>query len=222
MLQDIFEIISKHREGFAQGILVTFKLCLIIWGSGLAVGAIVGYMSNRIRLVQRFVKVLSFVLSGVPILVFLFWLHYPAQSFLGINVDPFITAAFMISLLNTISVSDIVYQGINRIPGQYLEAAKVCGIPSRKIFFSIQFPLMMRQVLPSLLITQTNMLHLTLFSSLISVEETFRVAQRVISIEYKPVEIYTALGIFFLLISLPINGLAAFLKYKYRRRLDEK
>jgi ABC-type amino acid transport system permease subunit len=66
------------------------------------------------------------------------------------------------------------------------------------------------------------MLQLTLFASLISVEEIFRVAQRINATIYQPVEIYTALAIFFLIICLPLNGLAIYLKKKYTLNLSEK
>ncbi len=69
---------------------------------------------------------------------------------------------------------------------------------------------------------QVNMLHMTLFASLISVEEVFRVAQRVNALEYRPVEIYSALGLFFLLLSLPLTGLAIILREKYGRDISEK
>lgn len=66
------------------------------------------------------------------------------------------------------------------------------------------------------------MLHTTLFASLISVEEIFRVAQRINAKIYKPVEIYTALGVFFLLVCLPLNGFALGLKKRYGRNLSER
>jgi His/Glu/Gln/Arg/opine family amino acid ABC transporter permease subunit len=222
MLQDIFDIIIKHKDGFLKGLLVTFEICVIVWTVGLLIGAAIGHFISKNKVVNRTIKFLSFILSGVPILVFLFWLHYPAQSFLHVSVDPFYTAVFMLSLLNIIAVSEIVSNGINNLPNQYLEVAKVCGISSKTIFFKIQLPLIGRHRVPSLLTAQVNSLHLSLFASLISVEEIFRVSQRIISIEYKPVEIYTALGLFFLIVSLPINGLAIYLKQKYGRSLDEK
>jgi len=65
------------------------------------------------------------------------------------------------------------------------------------------------------------MLQATLFASLISVEDLFKVAQRINSMIYKPVEIYSALGIFFLLVCLPLNGLALWLKKRFTRNLSE-
>ena len=69
---------------------------------------------------------------------------------------------------------------------------------------------------------QVVMLHATLFASLISVEEIFRVAQRINSSIYRPVEIYTALACFFLLVCLPINLLAVHLKNTYTRDMSER
>jgi ABC-type amino acid transport system permease subunit len=87
---------------------------------------------------------------------------------------------------------------------------------------NIQAPIILRQILPSLLTIQVSMLQATLFASLISVEEIFRVAQRINAVIYKPVEIYTALALLFLLICLPLNGLALWLKIKFTRDLSEQ
>lgn len=221
MFQDIFEIVVKHRQGFLNGLIVTIKLCIFVWSLGITAGTLLGILSSKWKGFNYFSKTFSFLLSGIPVLVFLFWLHYPAQQFFKIDVNPFFTAALMLTILNTFAVSDIVKTGISNLPKQFFEVSKVSGISPQRRFFKIEFPLILRHILPSLLITQVNMLHMTLFASLISVEEIFRVSQRVISIEYKPVEIYTALGIFFLLISLPINGLALYFK-KRIRNIDEK
>jgi len=97
----------------------------------------------------------------------------------------------------------------------------VCGISKKDAFLKIELPIILRQTIPSLLNTQVNMLQITLFASLISVEEIFRVAQRINATIYKPIEVYTALAVFFLLICLPLNGLALWLKHKYTRNTSE-
>ena len=65
------------------------------------------------------------------------------------------------------------------------------------------------------------MLQATLFASLISVDEIFRVAQRINATIYRPIEIYTCLGMFFLLICLPLNGFALWFKEKFTRNLSD-
>ena len=65
------------------------------------------------------------------------------------------------------------------------------------------------------------MLQLTLFASLITVGEIFRVAQQINAQIYEPMQIYSALAIFFLVICLPLNGLAEWLKHKFTRDISE-
>ena len=222
-MDSVFELVYKYREAFASGLLVTLKLCIIVWLLGLLCGGSLGILSTRWKMTIGIpLRVVSFILSGIPILVFLFWLHYPAQSLFDVVVDPFVTAVTMLVIINTIAVSDIVRGGVNNLPNQFVEVAIISGIKAKKRFFKIELPLIVRHIFPSLLITQVNMLHMTLFASLISVEEIFRISQRIISIEYKPVEIYTALGLFFLMISLPLNGIAHYFKKNYSRNFSER
>ena len=153
--------------------------------------------------------------------MFLFWAHYPLQVLLQTVIDPFLTATAVLTIVNSLAVFECVRTTLDEFPKQYLTAAKVCGIPPLAAIVRIQLPIVLRQLLPALLPLQVAMLHASLFASLISVEEIFRVAQRVNASVYKPVEIYTALGFFFLLITLPLNGTAALLKRYYTRSFSE-
>ena len=219
---NVIDILIKYHQGFLQGLMVTFELAVIIWLGGITLGTLLAMASVKYKTeVGVPTRIISFLLSGVPILVFLFWLHYPAQAMLDVVIDPFITTAFTLTIINIFAVSDIVRHGIDDFPEQYNIAAKVCGVPAGKTFWKIQLPIIFRQVFPALLLLQVTMLHTTLFASLISVEEIFRVAQRINASIYKPVEIYTALGVFFLLISLPLNGLALWMKHEFTRNLSE-
>lgn len=222
MLRTIIELIFKYRVGFLHGLLVTFEMATVAWLCGIVIGVLAGYLSAQYKYISYLIRGMAFLLSGIPILVFLFWLHYPAQSLLGITVDPLYTATFMLSFINIVAVAEIVRHGIVNVPKQYVEVAKICGLSKVDIFRKIQYPLIIRHIAPAILTAQVSILHLTLFASLISVEEIFRISQRIISIEYKPVEVYSALGIFFLSISLPINAVAFYLKRKFSRVIDEK
>ena len=196
---------------------------MIIWSMGLSLGTLLGYASFKYKTeIGIPTRVISFVLSGIPVLVLLFWLHYPLQAMLHVVIDPFYTAAFAISIINIFAVADLVRSTLANFPAEYRLAARVCGISRQKTFLKIELPIIMRQIIPTLLNIQVNMLQLTLFASLISVEEIFRVAQRINSMIYRPVEIYTALALFFLAVCLPLNGIALWLKYQFTRDISEK
>lgn len=219
----VLQILIDYHQGFLSGLYVTLQLCAIIWGCGIILGSALGYAGwKHPKEIGAPTRIVSFVLSGIPILVFLFWLHYPVQAMFGVVIDPFITAAFTFTIVNIIAVADLVRTVLQDFPREYLTAARVTGLSAKQTIYKIQLPIIFRQVLPGLLMLQVTMLHVTLFASLISVEEIFRVAQRINAQIYKPVEIYTALGVFFLAVCLPVNALALYLKNKYTRNLSDR
>ncbi len=220
---NVFDIFSQYGAALASGLMETLRLSAIIWSVGLTIGTILGVLGAKYpRSLGYLFAGVAFVLSGVPIIVFLFWLHYPMQAILNVVIDPFITAAVTISIVNIFAVSEIVRRVLRDFPAQYLIAAQVCGIDKFQTFSRIQLPLVLRQILPGLLIAQVGMLQATLFASLISVDEVFRTAQRINSAIYRPVEIYTSLGVLFLAVCLPLNGIAIWLRNKYTRDLSDR
>ncbi len=222
-LGSALEILFQYRQAFAGGLIVTLKLAGIVWLCGLVFGALLGWAAAQYpRAVGLPCRGLAFVLSSIPVLVFLFWLHYPIQAAWDLVVDPFYTAALTFTILNIFGVAELIRSHIADFPEQYRVAARVCGLSRKDIALKIELPIVFRQILPGLLMLQVTMLHVTLFGSLISVDELFRTAQRVNASIYKPVEIYTALAVFFLAISLPLNGLALWMRAAFTRNLSER
>ncbi len=219
----VFDIFVKYRVELLLGLGTTLKLCLIIWLVGILLGVLLGVASVRWKhAIGIPMKFISFILAGIPVLVFLFWMHYPLQSYLHLIVDPFYTAAATLAIVNTLLVAELMKNTLAEFPQQFVTSAIVCGLSPYETFRRIQFPIIFRQVLPQLLVIQITMLQSTLFASLISVDEIFRIAQRINSQIYRPVEVYTALAILFLVICLPLHGLAYWLKVRFTRNLSER
>src|SRR5439155_14064228 len=137
----VFDILVEYRTAFANGLSTTFQLALIVWISGLLCGALLGVLGATWKsLVGIPSRALSFALSGVPILVFLFWLHYPLQALMGVVIDPFITAAVTLAIINTFAVADVIRAVLQDFPSQYTIAGRVCGMSSSQILTHIQLP----------------------------------------------------------------------------------
>jgi His/Glu/Gln/Arg/opine family amino acid ABC transporter permease subunit len=219
-IQQIFE---AHGEAFAQGLKVSLQLALIIWGIGIFFGTLLGAAGARWRwFVGAPTRTISVLLAGMPALVFLFWMHYPLQSLLGIVVKPFITAALTLSIINVFLVAEHCRGAINDFPTQYTWAARVCGLSEADTVLRIKLPILLRQILPGLLLIQITMLQATLFASLISVDEIFRAAQRVNSLVFRPVEIYTMLALAFIAVCVPLHLLAHYLRRRFTRDISER
>lgn len=218
----MIDLIIEYREGLLDGLWMTAKLTLVVWVVGTSLGIAGGLLSARLPAVVGIpARVVAFLVGATPVLVFLFWLHYPAQSLLGIVVEPFWTAALTLSIVNVFAVQEVVRPAILTFPTEYIRAAAVCGLSDRTILVRITMPLIIRQVLPGVLFVQVAMLHATLFASLISVDELFRVVQRINATEYRPVELYSVLALFFLAVSAPLMGAALFLQRRFGRDFSE-
>ncbi len=69
----ILDIIINYRIAFLKGLWVSTQLAAIIWMSGLVLGTVLALLSKKYKQeVGVPARVTSFILSGVPILVFLF------------------------------------------------------------------------------------------------------------------------------------------------------
>jgi polar amino acid transport system permease protein len=218
----VFEILQRYWPAFWGGLKTTLQLSGITWCIGLIGGVPLGVAAHRALVFRWVSRCLSFFLAGIPFLVLLYWAHFPVQVLLGVVIDPFITSASVLCLLNVVGVAEVCRVALDGFPQEYLQAAKVCGLSRRATILEIQLPMVFRQTIPGLMNLQVLMLQMTLFASLISVEELFRVAQQINSAIYRPVEIYSALAVFFLAICLPLNGLAAWLRYRFTRDLSDR
>lgn len=216
-MSSIVKVISEHRIAYLTGLLVTVKLCGIAWVGGLACGGVLALASEWWpRLIGWPVALLSRMTEAIPIMVLLFWLHYPAQSILNVSIDPFYTTAGLLTTLNMLAVFGILHRAILTVPSEYIEVARVCGVGRSRTFWRIKFPLALRSAIGSLASSQVNILQLSIFGSLIAVEELFRISQRINAQIYQPVQVYTGLALFFLAVCLPLNLLARYLESRLR------
>ncbi|GHT78630.1 amino acid ABC transporter permease [Bacteroidia bacterium] len=220
---NIFEIFVTYKDGFLQGLGVTLELCLLVWSIGIIGGAIVGILSAQYNASFGLIaKIFSTLISGVPVIVLLYWLYYPMQQQFEIDIPPFNIAVFALAFVNIFMVADLVKNAIKDLPNQYLLSAKVSGLRGKTILLKIQIPLIFKQLIGPILLVQITMLHSSIFASLINVDDIFRQIQRINAMVYKPIELYTALAIFFIVITVPLTLLAQYLKKKYAKDYSER
>lgn len=199
-------LFDRYSTALLDGAITTLELAMIIWLLGLVIGAPLGILrgSQSSGATKGLLQVAVLALSSVPILVYLLWAHYPLQAGLGVSVPPFLTAAVVLTLYNALTVSELVQGALKDFPVAFEMAARVNGLRRGVFAKEILAPIVFRAALPGYLGSQVAALHLTLFASLISVDELFRVAQRINSIEYNAVEVFSVLAIFYFCLSFPL------------------
>ena len=202
---ELIQILQTYKQGFFDGLLITLQLCILIWVIGISIGSLLGVLGAKYKFIGKISYIVSTIVSGVPVIVMMYWLYYPMQQEFQIDIPAFKIAVIGLSIVNILIVSELVKNAINELPRQFLLAAKVCGLNDFLILTKIQIPLISKQLLGPILLVQITMLHNSIFASLINVDDIFRQIQRINAIVYKPIELYSALALFFILISVPLS-----------------
>jgi ABC-type amino acid transport system permease subunit len=194
-----FDILWKYRQAFLYGLSTTAELVSIAAIGGTIIAILLEWICEIAEgPIRRVVDSIAFCIAAIPALVILFWLYYPAQTLLDVVISPFWTAATALTLINVFSIYRIVADAMRDFPKQFVATGLVCGLTKVQIVRYIKAPLLLRAALPRWIDQQIVILQTSLFASLISVDETFRVAQRINSQVYRPVVIYTSMALLFL------------------------
>ncbi|MEK7185478.1 MAG: ABC transporter permease subunit [Patescibacteria group bacterium] len=217
----VLDIIINYHSQLLSGLWVTIELFLITSAIGIVLGILFGALGARYKEFGVVVRLASFVFASIPLLVILFWFYYPFQTILGISISAFSTAVFALALVNIAAIAELIRGVLVDFPRQYIFVAQMSGLTPKQIFYKIQFPMIFRQIIPSLLTNQIFIIQATLFASLIAVPEILRVAQNINAAIYKPIEIYTALAVFFIITLAPINYAAFVLKKRFTRDFSD-
>jgi ABC-type amino acid transport system permease subunit len=192
-----------HRYGarLLEGALTSLELVGIVFAIGLIIGCCLGVLESRAgKVVVIALRCISLVVSATPVLILLFWVHYPLQYVLGVVIAPFITAVAVLSAVMSVMVSNVVSNAIAELPSETVDTARLLGMNELAVLRRIQIPMILRAVIPSILMICAIVMQSSMFASLISVEEFFRVAQEVNAEVYRPVEIYTLTAVVYLVI----------------------
>lgn len=206
---EIFYLLEQYYPALLKGLTVTLKLSFIASATGIVLGVLLGVIvSNSNKFIQILAKAIYISIIACPVLIILYWFHFPFQKILNIVIDPFITAALTMTIINTIGVANTVQNAILKFPNHYTLTAHLCGMRGRYFVQKIQLPIIFNKVYPSILLLQVNVVHMSLFASMISVPELFRVAQRINAVEHQSVLIYTLMAIFFILVLAPLMLIA--------------
>jgi His/Glu/Gln/Arg/opine family amino acid ABC transporter permease subunit len=210
-MDQFLSLIRRYHDALLAGSLTSLELAAIAWSGGLLIGTLLGvWRASRQTTRQGNITTLSKVAASIPVMVYLLWCHYPLQTLLGISVRPFITAAAVFTFYNALTIGEIVRAAIGDLPIAFQLAARATGVPQYKYVRHIMIPLALRAALPSYLVSQVGVLHMTLFASLISVDELFRVTQRINALEYNAVGVFSLLAIFYFVLSFPLLLAARF------------
>lgn len=204
-----WNIILEYREVFFKGALTTLWLTLLVVLFGTVLGVCIGIMKRSTFPLWNWIATVYIGLfRALPILVVLIWIFYVMPTLIGLRFSPFLAAFIALSLHLAAFVAETVRAGIAAIPKNQFESGITLGFSSSQIMYHIIFPQAIRNMLPNLMGLYITELKNSSLASIIAVNELLHLSNIAISNTFRPLEIYTAVAVVYLIIILPFLFIA--------------
>ena len=134
---------------------------------------------------------------GTPLLVQLLLIYYLLPR-IGLDVPSWVAAIAGMSLCTAAYQAEIMRGGFSGVPAGLVEAAEMCGMSHFDTFRRIRLPIAFKLTLPALINEATMMLKSSSLVSVVGVIELTRMAQDLAASTYRPLELYAAAGLIYL------------------------
>jgi cystine transport system permease protein len=199
------------------GLVFTVPLTLISFAIGLALAFLVALV--RLfgpKWAVAIVRFYVWLFRGSPLLVQLFVIFYGLPN-VGIVLDP-LTAAIIGFSLNVGAYNSEVIRGvIESIPKGQWEAAYSMGMTREQALRRAILPQAARVALPPLSNSFIALVKDTSLAAVLTVPEVFQAAQRIASVTYEPLILYTEAALVYLVLSSVLSSAQVRLERKFGR-----
>jgi polar amino acid transport system permease protein len=213
-----------------EGAWLTVKLTTIAVFFGIIIGTFTGIARlSHNRLIKRLAAIYVDFIRGTPLLVQVFLVYMGVSqivSFLGavfgapagysFVIPAPVAGMIALSVNSGAYVAEIVRSGIQSIDRGQTEAANSLGLSGSQTMRFVILPQAFRRIIPPLGNEFIAMLKDSSLVSAISLEELVRRGQMVITRTFRPFEIWIAVAIIYLVMTLAISRLVAWSEKKLK------
>ncbi|HIV55209.1 MAG TPA: amino acid ABC transporter permease [Candidatus Anaerobiospirillum stercoravium] len=199
------------------GALVTIEITAVSVFLGTCIGLMVGIAElARYPWIRIPAKIYVDFIRGTPLLVQIFIIYFALPIILGTRIEPFVAAVAACSINSGAYVAEIFRAGIQSIDKGQMEAGRSLGMSWTQTMRLIVIPQAFRRTIPQLGNEFIAMLKDSSLVSVIGFEELTRKGQLVIASTYGSLEIWTAVAIIYLIMTLSITRFVAFLEKRFK------
>jgi arginine/lysine/histidine/glutamine transport system substrate-binding and permease protein len=191
-----------------QGALVTLQLTIVSVVFGLIGGSLIGILRlSNFKPVRWIARAYVDFFRGTPLLVQIFMIYFGIPAIiqelgLTFTFNRFAAAVIALSLNSAAYIAEIVRAGIQSIETGQAEAAQSLGLDSVQTMRYVIFPQAFRRMIPPLGNEFISLLKDTSLVAVIGFEELFRKGQLIVSENYRAFEIYAAVAVVYLCLTL--------------------
>lgn len=193
----------------ALGILLAFPVSVLIAFASL----------SRRRPLRWAATTLVYVVRGVPLLMFIFWVYFLFPLLLGANVPGFATMLCTLVIYEGAFLSEVVRAGILALPRGQMDAARALGLSYPASMLHVILPQALFNMLPSIISQFVSTIKETTLGYVINVPElTFAANQINNRLLTKPFEVFLILAAIYYVVCFSLTWLATWFERRVALR----
>ncbi|AIR02180.1 glutamine ABC transporter permease GlnP [Pluralibacter gergoviae] len=192
-------------------LLTGAKMTLWISVLGLAGGIIIGLVAGLARtyggwITNHIALVFIEIIRGTPIVVQVMYIYFALPMAMpDLRIDTFTAAVITIMINSGAYIAEITRGAVLSIHKGFSEAGLALGLSRRETIRHVIMPLALRRMLPSLGNQLIISIKDTSLFIVIGAAELTRSGQEIIAGNFRALEIWTAVGIIYLIITQVLN-----------------
>ncbi|WP_158379582.1 glutamine ABC transporter permease GlnP [Candidatus Williamhamiltonella defendens] len=189
-----------------QGAKLTLWISILGLLGGLIIGVIAGFtrayggkISSNVALI--FIE----LIRGTPIVVQVMFIYFSLPMMIPIRIDPFTAAVVTIMINSGAYIAEITRGAVLSIHKGFREAGLALGLSRRDTLRYVVAPLALRRMLPPLGNQWIVSIKDTSLFIVIGVAELTRQGQEIIAGNFRAMEIWSAVAVMYLIITLTLG-----------------
>lgn len=206
MTNYITQVLWPTIEGYFGYMLAGVGVTLLLTAIGVGIGSVLGTLIalgrlSRFRVLSKLMSAYVTFFRGTPLMVQLLLIYMGLPFVLGRPIGEWPAAVIGLGLNSAAYVAEIVRAGIQSVDRGQREAGLAIGLPPHKVMRLIVLPQAFRKILPALGNEFIALLKDSSLVSVISMEDLMRRADIVVTVTYRPLEIYAMTALLYLLMT---------------------
>ncbi len=197
------------------GTLRIFAICLVL---GLSLGLVIG-LGRYSRRPWLYFPATAFVefFRNTPVLVQILWFYFALPILMPFSISPLAAAALGISLNSAAFSAEIYRGGIQSIERGQWDAARAIGMSWHQSMVRIILPQALKRMMPALTNRAIEIFKMSTLASAVAYTELLQQGKLIASLNFNPIEAYSAVAVIFFIILWPMVQMTYVLERRLRR-----
>ena len=204
-----FGAVTLHPDMWLWGFIVTAGYSIATIVAGLLIGVACGaLLMSRRHIITSPIGGFVQAFRCTPLLIQIIWFYYALPVAVNVTIPAWLAAGLGLTFYMAAFSAEIFRGGLQSIDRGQWQAARAIGMLPWQVMWRIVLPQATRRMLPPFVNQSVLQVKNTSLLSVIAVPDLMYRAQLLVSETFRPLEIYTSLGVAYFAMLYPLQKLA--------------